>query len=124
MAPGSDPPTPPPVAEAVSTHLLTKAWLGPFSDRRGDLTASVPGRSADPGRYREMIVTVAERVLCRIIATDVSDADYNTALCTAYPDWFDETGCAENTRHQRFRRAREDVRALLRTIIDRKDLDP
>ena len=31
--------------------------------QRGELTADVPGRSSDPARYRDVIVTVAEWVL-------------------------------------------------------------
>jgi hypothetical protein len=113
-----------PVAETVSTRLLTEAWLEPFATRRRELADRIPGRSRDPRRYRDMIIDVAERVICRIIATDISDADYNTALSVSYPGWFDERGCAENTLHQRFRRAREDIRALLRSIIDPDDLRP
>jgi hypothetical protein len=122
--PGGHQPIPQSVAETVSTHLLTEAWLEPFKIRRGELAAIVPSRSPDSGRYRDVIVTVAERVLCRIIAGDISDADYNTPLSAAYPQWFDAPRCAENARHQRFRRARADVRDLLRTIINRDDLNP
>lgn len=121
---GAPLPGPQSVAETVSTHLLTEAWLEPFVSRRAELTADVPGRSRDPARYRDVLVTVAEHVLCRVITTDISDADYNASLRAAYLEWFDEPGCAENTRHKRFERAREDVRALLRTIINRDDLNP
>ena len=121
---GDSPPPPRLVAETVSTRLLAEAWLKPFAIRRRELTNSVPSRSPDPRRYRDVIVNIAERVLCRIITEEISDADYNTALSTAYPEWFDEPGCAENTRHQRFRRARKDIRALLRTIINPDDLKP
>jgi len=111
------------VAETVSTHLLTEAWLEPFATRCGELTASVPGRSPDPGRYRAMIVTVAERVLRAIVIADTTDADYNTALRGAYAEWFAEPGYPENTYHQRFSRARADVRALLRAVVSRDDLN-
>jgi hypothetical protein len=37
---------------------------------------------------------------------------------------FAESGCAENTCHQRFCRARADVRDLLRVIVNRDDLFP
>jgi hypothetical protein len=121
--PGGLLPVSQPVAEMVSTHLLTEAWLEPFATRRGKLTASVPGRSPAPGRYQAMIVMVAERVLRAIIIEDISDADYNTALRAAYPEWFAEPGYPENTYHQRFSRARADVRALLRTIINPDDLN-
>jgi DNA-directed RNA polymerase specialized sigma24 family protein len=121
--PGGLLPMPQSVAETVSTHLLAAAWLEPFATHRAKLTASVPGRSPDPGRYRAMIVTVAEHVLRAIIVEDISDADYNTALRAAYPEWFGEPGYPENTYHQRFSRARADVRALLRTIINPDDLN-
>jgi hypothetical protein len=112
------------IDEMVCTHLLAEAWFGLFVTRREELAANVPGRSTDPGRYRDMIVTVAERVLGHIIVSDISDADGNAALRAVYQEWFDEPGCTENTRHQRFRRGRADIRALLRSLIDRKDLDP
>lgn len=113
-----------PVAETVSTRLLAEAWMEPFVTRRRELANRVPGRSPDRHRYREVIVDVAGRVLCRIITEEISDADYNAALSTAYPEWFDQPGSAENNRHQRFRRAREDIRALLRTIVNPDDLRP
>jgi hypothetical protein len=122
--PGGQLPVPPSVAETVSTHLLAQAWLEPFATRRAELTAGVPGRSPDPGRYRAMIVTVAEQVLRAIIIEDISDADWNAALRVAYAGWFAEPRCNDNTCHQRFRRARTDVRDLLRTIINRDDLNP
>src|ERR1700733_5592541 len=34
--PGGQLPVPPPVAETVSTHLLTQAWLEPFATRRAE----------------------------------------------------------------------------------------
>jgi DNA-directed RNA polymerase specialized sigma24 family protein len=111
------------VAETVSTHLLTEAWLEPFALRREELTASVPGRSRAPGRYRAMIVTVAEQVLRAIMIEDISDADYNTALRAACPEWLAEPGYPENTYHQRFSRARADVRALLRAVVSRDGLN-
>ena len=70
-----------------------------------------------------MIVTVAEQVLRAIMVEDISDTDYNTALRAAYPEWFAEPGYPQNTYHQRFSRARADVRALLRTIINPDDLN-
>ena len=58
------------------------------------------------------------------VTGDVSDADSNSELIAAYPEWFAEPGCAENARHQRFCRARADVRHLLSTIVSRDDLYP
>ncbi len=121
---GGNPPIPQPVAETVGTRLLAQAWRRLFAAQRGELTARVPSRSPDPGRYRKVIVAVAEFVLGIAIFEVISDAHCNAALHAAYPEWFAEPGCAGNTCHQRFRRARGDVRALLRTIISRDDLYP
>jgi hypothetical protein len=115
-------PLPRPVDEAVCSLLLAEAWLEPFAIRRGELAAQVPGRSPDPKRYRAVIVTASGRVLRANVTGDVSDADSNPELIAAYPEWFAEPGCAENTRHQRFCRARADVRDLLGTIVSRDDL--
>ena len=83
--------------QAVSIDLLAQTWLGHFATRRGELTTQVPSRSPDPGRYRDLIVTVAEQVLLAIVTGDVSDADYNPSLRAAYSGWFLEPGCAQNT---------------------------
>jgi len=122
--PGVHQPAPRPVADTVCTHLLIRAGLQAFATRREELTASVPGRSLDADRYRDVVVTAAEHVLLGIIAGESSNADCNAALSAAYPEWFDEPGAVENTCHQRFRRAREDMRALLQSIISRDDLKP
>ena len=65
-----------------------------------------PGARADPGRYRDLIVAVAEQVLRAVLGGDVSEADSNEALRTAYPEWFGRKGHADNNAHQRFSRAR------------------
>src|SRR5437660_1434792 len=80
--------------------------------------ARVHRRSPDPGRYQMTIVTIAERLLRAIVAGDVSDADANPQLAAAYPEWFAEPRCTQNNRDQRCHRAREDLRDLLRTIVD------
>lgn len=113
-----------PVAETVSTQLLTRDWLGSLAAEREKLASGVPRRSPDPGRYRDAIVAVAERVLGVAIFDVITDADWNAALGAAYPEWFAELGCAGNTRHQRFARARADIKGLLRTLISRHDLYP
>ena len=112
-----------PVDETVATHLLARDWLERITAERESLTAAVPGRSPDPCRYRELVAGVAERVLRSIVAADVCDADGNPALRAAYPEWFDDDGSASNA-HQRFSRARADVRRLLREIVNRDDLYP
>jgi len=120
--PGCHPLPPRPIDEQVSLDLLTRAWLEPFASQRKELARRVRGRSRDPDRYRAMIVTVAMRLLLAVLTRDVSDADFNRALCVAHPKWFAEPGRAQNTLDQRLSRARADVRNLLRTIIKRGDL--
>lgn len=110
--------------EAVVMDLLARTQLDLFVTQRGELASKVPGRSPDPGRYRDVIVTVAGRVFVAIVTEDVSDADSNPSLRASYPEWFAEPECTENTCHQRFCRARADVRGLLRTIVSRDDLYP
>ena len=113
---------PRPVFDTVCTNLLAKKALTCVTRQRARLTSEVPGRSPDPDRYRAVIVTVAERVIRTIIIGDVSNADHNAALRTAYPEWFAERGRTEETYHQRFSRARADVRTLLKQMISRDDL--
>lgn len=113
-----------PVDETVAANLLARGWLERFTTERESLAAAVPSRSPDPDRYRELIVSVAEQVLRSIVTTDVSDADSNPALCVAYPQWFAEDGGTVGNAHQRFSRARADVRGLLRAIVSRDDLYP
>jgi hypothetical protein len=120
--PGCHPLPPRPLDDAVSLSLLTPTWLEPFAARRAELITRVPGRSPDRALYRDVIVTIAERLLLAIIIGDVCDADANPALCAAYPGWFAEPDAAENTLHQRYSRARADVRGLLQGIINRDDL--
>jgi len=115
-------PLPRPVDEAVATNLLTQSWLERFDAERESLAAAVPGRSPDPGRYRQVIVIVAERVLRAIVASDVCDADGDLALRAAYPEWFAADGSKASNVYQRFSRARADVRGLLRKIVSRDDL--
>jgi hypothetical protein len=113
---------PRPLDESVVVNLLAHGWLGRFIAEREYLTATVPGRSADPGRYQDLIVSVAEQVLRAIVSGDVCDADGNLALRTAYPDWFAEDGINVGNAYQRFSRARAEVRALLRMIVSRDEL--
>ena len=112
------------VDEMVAANLLFHGWLERFTAERESLTAAVPDRSPDPSRYRELIVSVAERVLRSIITADVCDADGNPALRVAYPEWFTQGALRAGNAHQRFSRARADVRGLLRTIVSRDDLYP
>jgi hypothetical protein len=119
--PGSSLPAPRAFPEEVTIGLLGQVWLGAFTTRRGELAARVPRRSLDPMRYQRLIVKVAEHLL-RTILGENADADINAALRNGYTEWFASRSSAENTRHQRLLRARADVCALLKTIVDRGDL--
>lgn len=83
---------------------------------RDKLLASVPARSADEGRYRAVIYAAAEAILCAGMKSEVSEADSNEAFRVAYPEYFAQPGASPNTCHQRFLRARADVRALLQAV--------
>ena len=117
----SSSPVPRPLSEEVGIRVLGQGWLGVFTARRGELTARVPRRSLDPMRYQRLIVRVAEHLL-RTTLGENADADINATLRNGYTEWFASRNSAENTRHQRLLRARADVCALLKTIVDRGDL--
>lgn len=117
-------PPPEPFDEALCNNLLARNWLRHLMANRGSFAREVPGRSPDPCRYRAVIVACAEDLLVAMMTSDISDADSNQALRASYPAWFDEEGCETANAHQRFKRARDDVRALLRLIIHREDLCP
>jgi hypothetical protein len=102
--------------------MTRQIWLERFAALRADLREAVPGRSDDADRYRDVIVTVAERVLRAIVDGDVSRADVNQALRARYPEWFGREASAAGNGHQRFSRARADIRDLLKCVISRDEL--
>ncbi len=69
-----------------------------------------------------MIAVAAEQVLRDAIDGVSGESDSNDAFRAAYPEYFDQPGATPNTLHQRFRRAREDVKALLQTVVSRDEL--
>jgi hypothetical protein len=111
---GTASPAPRPFPEAVAIRLLGRKWLRALKARRRELAAGVPHRSDDPVRYQKLIVMVAEHML-RTILGENADADINAALSRG--------NSSENTRHQRLLRARNDVCVLLKTIVERGDLN-
>ena len=121
--PGSISPAPRPFPEEVNVHLQGRGWLGAFTARRGELAARVPRRSPDPARYQLLVVRVAEHMLSAILG-EKADADVNAVLRGGYAEWFAARDSSENTQRQRLWRARTDVCALLKTIIERGDLIP
>ena len=111
-----------PVGDAAGTLVMAQIWLGRFSTQRDCLRAAVPARSSDPERYQGLIAVVAEQVLRDGIDGAARQAESNESLRAAYPEWFDQPGCAANTCHQRLGRARTDVQELLKAIVDRDEL--
>lgn len=113
-----------PFEDMACSDLRTEIWLGRLAAQREALTRAVPRRSADPARYRDVIVAIAGRVLVSIARRDVSDADVDSSLIAAYPEWFAEPGLGPGNAYQRFSRARADIRTLLRGIVSRDELLP
>lgn len=117
-AAGSHPST----EDAACNSLQVKAWLQQLADKRDRLIAAVPARSDDPARYRAVIYAAAEQILRSVINAEPSEADTNQAFQAAWPEYFGSPGAAANTCHQRFRRARTDVRAMLQDVVPRDEL--
>lgn len=115
--PGGDP-APPSFDGAVISNLFVQDCLRYLAAHGAALSRKVPGRSPDPGRYRDVVVTGAKGMLL----ASVCDIDLNQTLRTAYPQWFAENGVPDSNIHQRFARARADACRLLREIIKRRDL--
>jgi DNA-directed RNA polymerase specialized sigma24 family protein len=111
-----------PVDEAVCIALRAQYWLKRFADERDCLLAAVSARSADPDRYRAVICAAAEQVLHDGINGEPSEAGTNAAFRAAYPEYFDQRDASANACHQRFRRAREDVKAALQAVVRRDEL--
>jgi sigma-70-like protein len=118
--PGGEPP-PPAFDEVVGSHLLIQGFLRYLAAHRTALTRTVPGRSPDAARYRDVIVTVVECVLRASVAGGLSDAEQNLAFRTLNPQWFADAGVAIDNIHQRSSRARADVCRLLQEIVRRCD---
>jgi DNA-directed RNA polymerase specialized sigma24 family protein len=83
---------------------------------RDKMLASVSARSADRSRYREVIYAAASQILSAGMKGEASEADSIEAFRESYPEYFAQSGVAANTCHQRFLRARADVRALLQAV--------
>jgi DNA-directed RNA polymerase specialized sigma24 family protein len=122
VTPGPEPPRPVD-AQAVS-NVLAAAWLARLRRERQQLRALLPDSSADPGFYRDVVVARSEEILRSAVAGSVSWADCNEALRAAYPEWFAEPGCKQNTIDRRLCRARDDVRAVLKAVVVPSDLRP
>lgn len=111
-----------PFDEIVCFSLQVRIWLERLADERDCLLTAVSARSDDPARYRTVIYAAAEQVLRDAISAEPSEADTNDAFRAAWPQYFDPPGAAANACHQRFCRARTDVRALLQAVVRRDEL--
>jgi len=80
------------------------------------------GRSPDPDKYRNVIGTVSKGMLDAILTGDFREVDLNLGLRAAYPEWFAERRVGVSNIHQRFARARADIRDLLKTVISLDEL--
>ena len=103
--------------DAACTSVQAQSWHRRLIGARGRLMAGLPARSDDPARYRAVIYAAAEQILRDGITGEPSEADANDAFRASYPEYFDQPGASPNTCHQRFRRARMDVRELLLTVV-------
>ena len=114
------------VEEGAIAHLMAQARLARFAARKCVLRSTVPGRSAHPDHYRDLIIAAADAILAAAAAAlDLaSDKDTNRALLWGHPEWFADPGCDKNARDQRFSRARSDLRTLLQKVVPRDELLP
>jgi DNA-directed RNA polymerase specialized sigma24 family protein len=113
-----------PVEDEAVGRVLAETVLTRFRHAREQLRAAIPGRSCDPTRYRNVIVSVAGWILRAAADGHVSWADSNMDFQRTYPEWFGEPGCTRDTCHQRLSRARRDVRTLLMAVVSRDELSP
>ena len=140
--PGTAPPTgslPAAVEEDVQTRVLAEKILARFERDRDELMAMVPARSNEPSRYQYAIVRAARAIFCLLVQGTVVSADWNDLIRAEYPEFYappDGRGWTatvgepalagsrraysattkkdQNSIDQRLRRARQDVRSLLR----------
>jgi hypothetical protein len=97
-----------------------RARQGRLRRRRAELWLTIPAYSADPYRYREVIMAAAEAAA----AGDgpVTRTELNEALVAAYPEWFREPGVKPGTLQQRRCRARKAIWRLLAAVLGPDDL--
>ncbi len=96
-----------PTAASAESDALPRLLAAARSDllhrRRAELRQAIPACSPDQGRYRDVILAVAEAML-RPDGPD-SRAEMNEALVAAYPEWFDAPAATPEMTYQRRRRA-------------------
>jgi DNA-directed RNA polymerase specialized sigma24 family protein len=108
--------------DLVRTSLLARSLRTRLAARRISLLLAIPARSEDLRRYRAVIYASAEQVLVDGLNGEASDADSNDTFRAAYPEYFAQPGAAASLVYQRFRRARQDVKALLQAVVDHDEL--
>jgi hypothetical protein len=113
---------PPTFDEAVHTSMMGDNWRECLAMNHVALTSNVPGRSPEPDKYRNVIATVSKEMLDAILTGDFREVDLNLALRAAYPEWFAERLADASNIHQRFARARADIRGLLKTVVSLDEL--
>ncbi len=103
-------------------RLDAAARRGRLRRRRPELWLTIPAYSADPYRYREVIMAAAEAAA----AGDgpVTRTELNEALMAAYPEWFGTPGVKPGTLQQRRCRARKAIWRLLAAVLRPDDLRP
>jgi DNA-directed RNA polymerase specialized sigma24 family protein len=111
-----------PVADTVCTLQLARSLRARLAAQRKRLVGEIAARSDDPGRYRTVIYDSAGQVLLDGLNGEASDSDSNGAFRAAYPEYFAQPGASADLLYQRFRRARLDVKALLKAVVDRREL--
>jgi DNA-directed RNA polymerase specialized sigma24 family protein len=110
------------VDDKVCSSLHAQIWLDRLTDQRARLLSGIPARSDDPARYRAVVYNTADQVLRDNINGEPCDADSNEAFRAAYPEYFAQVSAPADLLHQRFRRARLDVRSLLKKVVNRDEL--
>ena len=113
-----------PLEEDAAAHLMAQIWQERLRNRKEQLRAAVSGRSADPDRYRDLIVAIAPSRLKSVVWDEASDKDLNSDLLDAYPEYFAQPGHGRNSCDRRFSRARADLRALLQEVVARDEILP
>lgn len=115
----------PTVDDQACRMLQMQIWYEPHAAQRDSLIAGIPARSNDPSRYRALISARAEPVLLGHLGhlgLQPNDPDFPKSLRAAYPEYFAQPGLAPNTLDQRISRVRDDIKALLRAIINPDEL--
>jgi len=110
-----------PVEHAAEIRRLAQTVLGQLNANREQLTAGVPGRSADPQQYRAAIIAAARAIFLMLLQSAAASADWNAALKSSY-SWFTEAGLAPEVIYQRLSRGRYDVRTVLQRLLPQDQL--